>query len=66
MLPARAAASDRAPEPSWARGDPFDYLHAPLRTLPATGVLCSFLAVVLCGVCAARRFLKPKARTYER
>ena len=32
----------------------------------ATGVLCSFLAVVLCGVCAARRFLKPKARTYER
>ena len=32
----------------------------------ATGVLCSFLAVVLCGVCAARRFLKPKARTYMR
>ena len=35
------------------------------RAAAATGVLC-FLAVVLCGVCAARRFLKPKARTYER
>ena len=38
---------------------------APM-TIAGAAAGAFFLAVVLCGVCAARRFLKPKARTYER
>ena len=38
---------------------------APM-TIAGAAAGAFFLAVVLCGVCAAKRFLKPKARTYER